>query len=234
MAERRNTDGSGQSRRIKLRNINKPKHRYRISVIGVIFLACFSILIARVFWHQIVNGEYLSRAALEQQTSDNTVSAKRGKIYDRNYRVLASNVTVETISIAPSQLKSSIEKSGLSVQTAADEFARILNVKSDEVKDKINKTDSGFEYIKKKAEKEEADALRNYINDHKLSGVKFAEDVKRYYPYNNLASHVIGFVGSDNQGLEGIESVYDDKLSGVPGQRHLNARNGRHRLGFGL
>ena len=218
MAERRNTDGSGQSRRIKLRNINKPKHRYRISVIGVIFLACFSILIARVFWHQIVNGEYLSRAALEQQTSDNTVSAKRGKIYDRNYRVLASNVTVETISIAPSQLKSSIEKSGLSVQTAADEFARILNVKSDEVKDKINKTDSGFEYIKKKAEKEEADALRNYINDHKLSGVKFAEDVKRYYPYNNLASHVIGFVGSDNQGLEGIESVYDDKLSGVPGR----------------
>lgn len=218
MAERRNTDGSGQSRRIKLRNINKPKHRYRISVIGVIFLACFSILIARVFWHQIVNGEYLSRAALEQQTSDNTVSAKRGKIYDRNYRVLASNVTVETISIAPSQLKSSIEKSGLSVQTAADEFARILNVKSDEVKDKINKTDSGFEYIKKKAEKEETDALRNYINDHKLSGVKFAEDVKRYYPYNNLASHVIGFVGSDNQGLEGIESVYDDKLSGVPGR----------------
>lgn len=76
---------------------------------------------------------------------------------------MASNVTVETISIAPSQLKSSIEKSGLSVQTAADEFARILNVKSDEVKDKINKTDSGFEYIKKKAEKEEADAASEII-----------------------------------------------------------------------
>ena len=105
----------------------------------------------------------------------------------------------------------------MSAQTVADEFARILNIKSEDVINKINKK-SGFEYIKKKAEKDEADELRSYIDNNKLSGVDFVDDVKRYYPFNNLASHVIGFVGNDNQGLEGVESVYNDRLSGVPGR----------------
>lgn len=195
----------------------RPVHRRRILIVMAAALACFALLILRTAWHQLVRGEELSRAALEQQTSDNTVSAKRGKIYDRNFKVLASNVSVETISITPENLRKSIENSGLSVNTVANEFARILNLKSEDVSNKINKK-SGFEYIKKKTEKSEADELRNYIDGNKLSGVSFVEDVKRYYPYNNLASHVIGFVGDDNQGLEGIESVYNDKLSGVPGR----------------
>lgn len=195
----------------------RPVHRKRILVVMTAALACFSALVLRTAWHQTVRGEELSRAALEQQTSDNTVSAKRGKIYDRNFKVLASNVTVETISITPENLRKSIEKAGMSIQSVADEFARILDLKSEDVAAKINKV-SGFEYIKKKTEKDEADELRNYINNNKLAGVDFVEDVKRYYPYNNLASHVIGFVGDDNQGLEGIESVYNDKLSGVPGR----------------
>lgn len=193
-------------------------HRKRLGIVLIVMAVVFAALCIRVFWHQVVNGEKLSRAALEQQTSDNTVSAKRGKIYDRNYRVLASNVTVETISITPVTLKSSIEKNGMSVNSVADEFARVLDLKSEDIAAKINRTDSGFEYIKKKTEKEAADELRNYINDKGLSGVKFTEDVKRYYPYNNLASHIIGFVGSDNQGLEGVESIYDNDLSGVPGR----------------
>lgn len=196
---------------------NKPIHRKRIILIMVIAAACFGVLVLRTAWHQIVKGEALSRAALEQQTSDNTVSAKRGKIYDRNYKVLASNITVETISITPENLKKSIENKGMSKKSVADSIAGILNMNADEVLTKIDRN-SGFEYIKKKVEKDEADALRTYIDQNKLSGIDFVDDVKRYYPYNNLASHIIGFVGNDNQGLEGIESIYDSELSGIPGR----------------
>ncbi len=196
---------------------SRPVQRKRIVFICAAIVAVFALLLLRTAWIQIVNGEQLSRAALEQQTSDNTVSAKRGKIYDRNFKVLAGNVTVETISITPQNLRDAIEKHNLSEARVAEEIADILNLKAEDVEKKIKKT-SGFEYLKKKVDKEVADELREYIELKKLSGINFVDDVKRYYPYNNLASHVIGFVGEDNQGLEGIESVYDSTLSGVPGR----------------
>ena len=185
-------------------------------ILGV-FVIAFVLLIGRTAWLQIVQGEKLSRDALQQQTSDNTVSAKRGKIYDRNLKVLASNVSVETISITPGDLRSSIEKNQLSVSKVAEELAGILGLEQETVEKKINRQ-SSFEYIQKKVEKDVADEVRSYIEKEKLSGINFVEDVKRFYPYNNLASHIIGFVGSDNQGLEGIESICDEELSGVPGR----------------
>lgn len=189
----------------------------RIMIVLAVFVLCFGLLIGRTAWLQIVQGEKLSRAALEQQTSDNTVSAKRGKIYDRNYKVLASNASVETISITPTEFRASIEKNKLTPGRVAEEVAGRLELEPKVVEEKINKQ-SSFEYIKKKVEKEAADAVRSYVTENSLTGISFVEDVKRFYPYNNLASHVIGFVGSDNQGLEGIESIYDEELSGVPGR----------------
>ncbi len=181
------------------------------------FLLCFIYLIGRTAWLQIVRGEQLSREALQQQTSDNTVSAKRGNILDRNYTVLASNTTVETISITPGVFRKSISERGLTDTVVSERMGEILEMKPETIKDRINKQ-SNFEYIKKKVDKDVADNLRKYVAENKLNGMSFVEDVKRFYPYNNLASHVIGFVGSDNQGLEGIESIYDDELSGVPGR----------------
>ena len=195
----------------------RPIHRKRIKNILICGVLILSGLVLRTAWHQIVRGDELSRKALEQQTSDNTVSAKRGKIYDRNYKVMASNVTVETISITPENIRKSIETNKMSAKAVAEDIAEILSGDSEDILNKINKK-SGFEYIKKKADKEVADALRKYIEEKKLSGISFVDDVKRYYPYNNLASHIIGFVGEDNQGLEGVESIYDDTLSGVPGR----------------
>ncbi len=195
----------------------RPIHRKRIKIIMLIGVVLFAALVLRTAWHQIVDGEELSRKALEQQTSDNTVSAKRGKIYDRNYKVMASNITVETISITPENVRKSLEKNNISQQRAAEDIAAILSADSEDILNKINKK-SGFEYIKKKVDKDTADELRRYIETNKVSGISFVEDVKRYYPYNNTASHIIGFVGDDNQGLEGIESIYDDKLSGIPGR----------------
>ncbi len=196
---------------------NKLVNRRRAKILCVAAILVFILLVFRTAWIQIINGEWLSRAALEQQTSDTTVRAKRGKIYDRNYKVMASNVTVETISISPKNVRESAKNKNLSIKTISEDMAEILSLNEEEIEKKINR-ESGFEYIKKKVDKEEADKLREYIEDKGVSGISFVEDVKRYYPYNNLASHVIGFVGDDNQGLEGIESVYDNSLSGIPGR----------------
>ena len=189
----------------------------RMMILLAFAVAIFAVLAVRTAWIQIVDGEELSRKALEQQTSDNTVSAKRGNIFDRNYKVLASNTSVETISITPADLRESIEANRTTVSRVAEEIANRLGLKKETVENKINKA-SSFEYLKKKVEKDVADDLRNYIEENDLHGISFVEDVKRFYPYNNLASHVIGFVGDDNQGLEGIESIYDEELSGVPGR----------------
>ncbi len=186
-------------------------------IILVAFICVFAALAVRVGWVQIVRGKDLSRQALDQQTSDNAISAKRGNIYDRNYKVLASNITVETISITPETLRASIEHNKLTVDNVASRIAEILDLDKDTVKDKISKKIQS-ETLKKKVEKSVADELREYVNETKLSGIAFTEDVKRYYPYNNLAAQVIGFCGTDNQGLEGVESIYDDELSGVPGR----------------
>lgn len=189
----------------------------RISILLLIFVIAFCAIAVRTAWIQIVRGDKLSREALEQQTSDQTVSAKRGKIYDRNLKVLASNISVETLSITPGDLRKSIDKNQLSIQKVAEDLAEKLNLKPEDVEKKI-KRESSFEYLKKKVDKDVADQVREYVEKYNLAGIGFAEDVKRFYPYNNLASHIIGFVGEDNQGLEGVESIYDETLSGVPGR----------------
>ena len=196
---------------------SKKLQSQRLVITLAVFAVCFCLLAVRTAWIQIVNGEKLTQEAREQQTRDNTVSAKRGAIYDRNLKVLASNVTAETISITPSNLRESIEKNNMSIKRVAEDLAELLSMDAKTIETRINRK-SSFEYIKKKVEKDIADDVRGYIDEYNLRGINFVEDVKRFYPYNNLASHIIGFVGSDNQGLEGIESIYDDELSGVPGK----------------
>lgn len=204
----------------------KKKHRKisfdRLTFITGAFAVVMVLLCLRVGWIQLVRGKDLSRQALDQQISDNTVSAKRGNIYDRNYKVLASNITVQSISINPAAMKESIEGKGLSVDEVARSIGDILDMDMETVKDKINKKIQS-DTLKKKVDKEVTSELKAYLEAVDIDGVTFTDDVKRYYPYNNFAAQVIGFCGTDNQGLEGIESIYDDRLSGVPG-RVVSAR----------
>ncbi len=179
---------------------------------GAVFLFC--ALMVRVAWLQIVRGEELSLAAREQQTSDNIITPERGLIYDRNMKIIANNLSVETISITPKNVRGNTKQSA---EEIARNMAEILDLEYESVLKKINR-ESNFEYIKRKVEKDEADALREYVNKYSIEGVKFSEDTKRYYPYGNFAAQVIGFVGNDNNGLEGIEMVYDEQLKGVPGR----------------
>lgn len=190
----------------------KQKKRIVLLLAGAIL--CFLLLIVRTGWLQIVRGDELSAAAREQQTSDNIINPQRGLIYDRNFEILANNLSVETISITPKNVR---QNSKQTPKQIAHTLAEILELDEESVLEKIEK-ESSFEYIKKKVEKDQADAVREYIATYKLDGIKFSEDTKRYYPYSNFASQVIGFVGNDNQGLEGVEMVYDDVLKGVPGR----------------
>lgn len=175
----------------------------------LILLACFIIgvilLCIRIAYIQIVEGPWLQNQAEILHTRDRLISPIRGTIYDRNQAVLAQSASVATIGVVNTQLKD------------PEQVARILSEKLeldyDWVYKKVTKK-VALERIKSKVDKEIADEIRGM----NLPGVKVDEDTKRYYPYKTLLSHVIGFVGKDNQGIIGLEVQYDKYLKGEQGK----------------
>ncbi|MBQ3118965.1 MAG: PASTA domain-containing protein [Clostridia bacterium] len=201
--------------------ITTPKSslRKRISYVYVMFLLLFCILGLWIAKINIIDGEKLRTGAIEQQTRDYQVSSPRGTIYDRNGKALAISSSAETISVSPAQIAEKVKKNKYNVDDIATKLAEILELDVEELKKKLTKKNSDGIYladveIASKVEPEIADEVRA-LN---LTGVYFKEDTKRYYPLGTFASHVIGYVGKDNQGLGGIEMVYDSELSGVPGR----------------
>lgn len=173
-----------------------------------IFLVLMLILLGRTAYWQIIRGAELKEEAEQQQMRDSMVSPKRGSIYDRNQKILAQSASAEMVCIVPVDIK----RAG-NAEEVAGKLSEILGVDYDFVYQKTQK-DSYYEIIKKKVEKETADKIREL----KLDGIRLDEDTKRYYPGGTLASHIIGFTGSDNQGLGGVEIVYDDALKGISGR----------------
>lgn len=180
-----------------------------------LFIACFLLLCltVRIGVIQFAQGEELQAMAYKQQTLDRNINPKRGTIYDATGKVvLAVSSTVQTISVTPTTIaKSDREK-------IAQALARIFELDYETILKKVSKR-SSIETIAKKVEKEKADELRVWMKENQIeSGIHIDEDTKRYYPLNNLASQVIGFCGSDNQGLDGIEAIYDEQLKGSKGK----------------
>lgn len=197
------------------------KRRMRNSFFIVFSL--LGLLIVRIGWIQMINGSELQTKAYLQQTSNRRISPKRGNIYDASGKVeLAVSSTVETITVNPVNIdKDSKEK-------LAKELSEIFELDYDKVLKKITKH-SSIETVAKKVDKEKADKLRIWMKENNItSGVNIDEDTKRYYPYNSLASQIIGFCGSDNQGLDGIEAIYEEDLKGKNGQikKVTNAKGG--------
>ena len=197
------------------------KKRMR-NILFVMFIL-ITLLIGRIGFIQFVQGKELSEMAYEQQTLDRSINPKRGTIYDRTgENVLAVSSTVETVTVNPGNIaKQDKEK-------VAQKLAEIFELDYDTVLKKVNKR-SSIETIAKKVEKEKTDLLRQWMNENNITtGINIDEDTKRYYPNNNLASQIIGFCGSDNQGLDGIEAKYDDVLAGSKGsiKRHTDAKGG--------
>lgn len=178
-----------------------------------IVFTVFVLLTVRVGWIQFAQGSELQTKAYMQQTMDRKINPKRGTIYDSTGKVvLAVSSTVETITVNPTNIaKEDKEK----VSTA---LSQIFDLDYESVLKKVSKR-SSIETIIKKVDKEKADELRVWMKENNIEyGINIDEDTKRYYPYNNLASNVIGFCGSDNQGLDGIEVTYDEELKGTAGK----------------
>ncbi len=202
-------------------NINiSTKKRMRTSLF-IVFLIIV-ILIGRLGYIQLVDGKKLSELAYEQQTLDRTINPKRGTIYDSTGQVLAQSSTVETITVNPGNIEKNIKVK------VAKKLSEIFELDYEKILKKVSKR-SSIETIAKKVDKDKANELRKWMEEENITtGINIDEDTKRYYPNNNLASQIIGFCGSDNQGLDGIEAKYDSVLSGTKGaiKRHTDAKGG--------
>ncbi len=186
------------------------KKRIKIALIfsSLIFIG----LITRIAWIQFVNGDELKQMAYLQQTLERKINPKRGDIYDSTGKVLlATSSSVETITVNPLNISEENK------EKVASKLAQLFELDYEEVIKKLKKK-TAIETIVKKVDKNKTDELRLWMEENNITtGINIDEDTKRYYPYNNLASQIIGFCGSDNQGLAGIEAIYDETLSGEPG-----------------
>lgn len=189
------------------KNTNKSKTRV-LWLLGF-FVVVLVALFGRMFYWQVVRGAELKSTAYTQQTKNRTISPNRGKIYDTNGAVLAESVTVETISITPKNVK---EK-----EKTAQGLAEILNLDYETILAKTKKN-TADEVIAKKLDQSVTTEVRKWINEEEIKGVNIYEDTKRSYPKGDLLAHVLGFCGTDNQGLEGLEAEYESLLKGVAGK----------------
>ena len=186
-------------------NRNQTHHRGRIAFVCIMLCLCMAGLTGRLFFLMIYKADYYSEMAEDLHQRERTIKAARGRILDRNGVVIADNRTVCTISVVHNQ----IEDPESVIRILSGE----LGVPEDTVRKKVEKY-SAREIIKTNVDKKEGDKIRA----QGLAGVKVAEDYKRYYPYDSLASRVLGFTGGDNQGIIGLEVQYEKYLKGQDGK----------------
>lgn len=184
---------------------NKTFHKKKILVV---FLAAFILilyLIGRLVYLMVFDAEYYQQKAEDLHERERDIKAARGEIIDRNGTVLATNRTVCTISVIHSQIENP--------EKVIEKLSEFLEMGADQVRKKVEKI-SSIERIRSNVDKRTGDKIRNLG----LAGVKVDEDFKRYYPYNELASKVLGFTGGDNQGIVGLEVKYEKYLKGINGK----------------
>lgn len=191
------------------------------------FMAGVAVLICSLTYIQLIKGEYYTEKAVSQQTKDTLIAPKRGSILDRNGEVLAESSTAYNVVIDPSLVAKRKEDAEAISRFLAD----TLELEYDEVYEKVSKSESAYQVIKKKVDQTTRDTIKQYATDNKVNSITMEEDSLRTYPYGNFASHILGFVGSDNQGLNGIEATYDQELRGTAG-RKIGAKKGDNEMPF--
>jgi len=183
------------------------------------FFFLFFALILRLAWIQIIRGDTYRDMAVDQWTRDIPVPSKRGIIYDRNGKKLAISASIETLYVRPVEIKSSEEVSY--------RIAEALDMDREDVLDRLTRNVDTV-LLKKKVEKEDVDRIRD------IEGIYPVDDSKRYYPNRNFASHILGFTGTDNQGLDGVEALFDRYLYGLPGRNIAETDAAGRRIPFGF
>lgn len=218
----------GSKNNLKKRAEKGPAQRLRqrtAILILLILVLGFGAAVLRLTYLTTVQSSELQESAVDLQLADTTVSAKRGTIYDANGNVLAESASVWQVVMSPVNFKNDKQR-----QAAAKGLSEIFDLEYNDVLDDT-KQQSHYVVVKRRIESDEREKVLELIDtlkkDYNCSGViQLLDDYKRYYPKNSLASSVIGFTGSDDQGLEGIEYEYDSYLSGTPG-RIITAQNAR-------
>lgn len=184
----------------------------RVLIMLAVCILAVAVLFSRLVYIQIIKSEYYSQKAYTQQTRSKSVEAKRGTIYDTTgERILAQSISTNIVTAVPNSVNKDKK------DEIAQNLAKILESDKDEILNKLNKRVSSVT-IATKVDQEKSKALLEYINENEITGISVDEDMLRVYPYGTLLSHVLGFVGTDNQGLAGIEAYYDSNLSGNPGK----------------
>ena len=193
--------------------------RRSIFVLAALIVVGFGVIIFRLIQLQLVQGEGLQQMAAEQQLKDTKINAQRGTIYDCNMKPLAQSATVWTVVLESAYLKDDAVR-----EKIATGLSSILDMDKNEILEKAKKK-SFYTVVKRKVESDIKDKIVEFQKENKITtGIRLVEDYKRYYPYGDFASCVIGFTGTDSQGLSGLESYYNEYLTGQAG-RLVTARN---------
>lgn len=200
---------------------NRTMLRRTLFLMIVCGIVAFSVLAIRLYKLQIVDHDFYEDMAIGQQMRETSTSASRGTIYDCNMNVLAMSADVENVYLSPAE----IEKYGEDIDLIADNLSEILDIDREKILEKATTKGSWYVTVARKIEPDVADRIREFKKEYDLKGVRLESDTKRYYPNSSLACHVIGFVGTDNCGLNGVEARYDKLLAGVDGtyKRATNA-----------
>lgn len=179
--------------------------RRRITVLFLLATAFLSLIIVRLVWVQIVRGDEYRQKGIINRMRDVPVEAKRGSILDRNGNELVTSVSADSVYVVPNHIKNPDE--------AAAQVAPLLGMDVAKVKAIMTKK-SRFEWLKRKVDFEASQKIK----DLKIEGIGFTEESRRYYKQETLAPHILGFTGTDNQGLMGMEAAFDEELKGIPGR----------------
>ena len=215
--DKNNKMDNNENKNGKIKKFEKATHLKWFA--GIVFVVIL-LLVIRIFYLQFIIGNELKEKAYKQITANRVLSPKRGTIYDTTGKALAVSTNVDTISVNPSLIivKGDQDATNALKQKVAKALADCLELNYDDVLVKVTSTNS-VEIIAKKVDSDKVDALKKWMSDNKFtSGINIDEDTKRTYPYNNLASNLIGFCGSDNNGLSGLEYYWDSTLTGTPGR----------------
>lgn len=206
---------------------NRLDNKWRLAVIIGLFTAFALLICYNLVRYQIIDEGNYKQMAADQYMVETAVNADRGKIYDRNMNVIATSVTVERVFISPIDIKDDRE-----ARDICEKLSEILDVDYDKIYEKSQKKKRRDETVKNLVEKETTDKIRQFIKDYSeergytINSIHFAETTKRYYPYGSLASQVIGFTGTDGDGLLGLELQYNDYLKGKSG-KIITSKNGK-------
>lgn len=225
------------------RRARKTIQRRTLGFLLVFGVFSFALLFVKLYDITINRHEEMQERAAKQQTQSTTISASRGTIYDRNGKILAVSATADTVFLDPKAIQSRAKemdearakklaeglKEGETLPLSGEEYkqliastlAPLLEIEEETIFKAMEKTWSQYEILKKRVEKEIGDQIREFITDNvtgkNIQGIHLQSDAKRYYPYSNLASHVLGFLNSDNQGAYGLEAIYNGTLEGTSG-----------------